>query len=94
MVTGAPAPPMREAATVSAADDTPGYAVEDFASPRADEILAEKGLVPKRGDGHVALADRVAHTGQPLSEHTWTPVGESADPENRDVPPADLRTSA
>ncbi|MEU6442368.1 hypothetical protein [Streptomyces sp. NPDC047046] len=94
MVTRAPAPPVREAAAVSAADDTPGYAVEDSASPRADEILAEKGLVPKRGYGHVTLADRVAHTGQPLSETTWTPVGESAHPENRDLPPAGLRTSA
>ncbi|WP_431035887.1 hypothetical protein ACQYWQ_18250 [Streptomyces sp. P6-2-1] len=28
----------------------------------------------------------------PLAENTWNPVGESADPENRDVPLAGTRT--
>jgi hypothetical protein len=31
---------------------------------RPNKILAEKNLVLKRGDGHIALADRVAGTGQ------------------------------
>ncbi|MER5373867.1 hypothetical protein [Streptomyces sp. NPDC002553] len=35
----------------------PGSAVEDFGYPNADKILAEKGIVLKRGDGHIVLAD-------------------------------------
>jgi hypothetical protein len=34
----------------------PGYAVEDFAYPQADKILEERGIVLKRGDGHIVLA--------------------------------------
>ncbi|MEV5928357.1 hypothetical protein ACPCSG_05180 [Streptomyces cellulosae] len=40
-----------------AADEVPGYAVEDFAYPEADKILEERGIVLKRGDGHILLAD-------------------------------------
>lgn len=49
-----------EAATqsiVPAADEAPGYAVEDFNYPGADQILADKGITLKRGDGHIVLAD-------------------------------------
>ncbi|MFB7272578.1 hypothetical protein [Streptomyces sp. NPDC056244] len=49
--------------TVSVADDAPAYAVEDFNYPEADEILAEQGLVLKRGDGHITLADCAGGTG-------------------------------
>jgi hypothetical protein len=48
-----PTPPV--SATV--ADDAPGYAVEDFDYPDADKIQQEKGIVLKRGDGHIVLAD-------------------------------------
>jgi hypothetical protein len=44
-----------DAVPVSA--DAPGYAVEDFAYPGADEILEERGIVLKRGDGHIVLTD-------------------------------------
>ncbi|MER6461183.1 hypothetical protein ACWC4D_03490 [Streptomyces sp. NPDC001288] len=37
--------------------EAPGYAVEDFAYPGADKILAEQGITLKRGDGHIVLAD-------------------------------------
>ncbi|MGW6395805.1 hypothetical protein ACWFR1_36095 [Streptomyces sp. NPDC055103] len=40
----------------SVADEAPGYAVEDFAYPDAARILAERGIVLKRGDGHIVLA--------------------------------------
>ncbi|MDT0420492.1 MULTISPECIES: hypothetical protein [unclassified Streptomyces] len=133
-------------ATAGVADAAPGYAVEDFAYPQADKILAEKGLVLKRGDGHITLADCASGTGQlellarnkgdklcfdvvgnegfltmeipavysvrgndysttvdmtvgdeeksfPITENTWTPVGESADPENRDFLLVEIRTS-
>ncbi|MEU2763700.1 MULTISPECIES: hypothetical protein [unclassified Streptomyces] len=40
----------------SVADEGPGYAVEDFAYPQADKILAEQGILLKRGDGHIVLA--------------------------------------
>lgn len=39
------------------AEGDPGYAVEDFAYPGADEILAQRGFLLKRGDGHIQLAD-------------------------------------
>lgn len=41
----------------STADETPGYAVENFAYPNADQILQQKGITLKRGDGHIVLAD-------------------------------------
>ncbi|MEV7871333.1 hypothetical protein AB0P17_35725 [Streptomyces sp. NPDC088124] len=44
-------------AAATVADDAPGYAVEDFDYPGADEILEERGIVLKRGDGHITLAD-------------------------------------
>ncbi|NEA41282.1 hypothetical protein [Streptomyces sp. SID11385] len=143
---GVHAVPTGKTATVGVADAAPGYAVEDFAYPQADKILAEKGLVLKRGDGHITLADCVSGTGQlellarnkgdkicfdvvgdegfltmeipavysirgndysttvdmkvgdeeksfPITENTWTPVGESADPENRDFVLVEIRTS-
>ncbi|MCY0936901.1 hypothetical protein OTB74_22470 [Streptomyces sp. H34-S4] len=39
------------------ADTGPGYAVEDYNYPNADKILAEQGILLKRGDGHIVLAD-------------------------------------
>ncbi|WP_416974426.1 hypothetical protein [Streptomyces sp. 4F14] len=48
----------------SVADESPGYAVEKYAYPQADKILAEKNIVLKRGDGHITLADCVTDTGQ------------------------------
>ncbi|MEQ6023086.1 hypothetical protein ACGFWG_07910 [Streptomyces sp. NPDC048405] len=41
----------------SVVDGVPGYAVEDFNYPQADKILEERGIVLKRGDGHIILAD-------------------------------------
>ncbi|MGA5767668.1 hypothetical protein ACPC36_09335 [Streptomyces pseudogriseolus] len=38
-------------------DAAPGYAVEDYAYPDADRILAEQDIVLKRGDGHIVLAE-------------------------------------
>ncbi|MGW0818183.1 hypothetical protein ACWD00_34090 [Streptomyces viridiviolaceus] len=46
----------------SVADEAPGYAVEDFNYPQADKILAEQGIVLKRGDGHIVLADCASGT--------------------------------
>jgi hypothetical protein len=43
--------------TVAVADGTPAYAVEDFNYPQADKILAEQGILLKRGDGHIVLAE-------------------------------------
>ncbi|CAL9408813.1 MULTISPECIES: hypothetical protein [Streptomyces] len=51
-------------ATVPAADEAPGYAVEDFNYPQADKILAEKGIRLKRGDGHIVLAECKSGTNQ------------------------------
>ncbi|MGW6242568.1 hypothetical protein [Streptomyces roseolus] len=47
----------------AAADEAPGYAVEDFAYPDAAKILAEQGIVLKRGDGHILLATCGSETG-------------------------------
>ncbi|OII67936.1 hypothetical protein BJP39_05985 [Streptomyces sp. CC77] len=49
--------------TVPVADEAPGFAVEDFNYPQADRILAEQGIVLKRGDGHITLADCASGTG-------------------------------
>ncbi|WP_415925632.1 hypothetical protein [Streptomyces scabiei] len=49
---------------VPAADEAPGFAVEDFDYPNADKILAEKNIRLKRGDGHIVLAPCVSGTGQ------------------------------
>lgn len=42
---------------IVAAADTPPSAVEDFAYPSAGAVLAEKGILLKKGDGHILLAD-------------------------------------
>ncbi|MGW4747738.1 hypothetical protein ACWEPR_23315 [Streptomyces sp. NPDC004290] len=39
------------------ADEAPGYAVEDLSYPDADKILTERGIVLKRGDGNITLAE-------------------------------------
>ncbi|MFD7625523.1 hypothetical protein ACFV7Q_05665 [Streptomyces sp. NPDC059851] len=44
-------------ATKAIADEGPGYAVEDFAYPNADKILAEQKIKLKSGDGHILLAE-------------------------------------
>ncbi|WP_392892995.1 hypothetical protein [Streptomyces sp. LN699] len=45
------------ATTGPVADEGPGYAVEDYGYPNADQILAQQGILLKRGDGHIVLAD-------------------------------------
>ncbi|MEU8773380.1 hypothetical protein [Streptomyces sp. NPDC048606] len=56
----APAP-STAAAGVSA--DRPPHPVEDFAYPDAARIQTELGIVLKRGDGHIVLADCASATG-------------------------------
>ncbi|MFF3088519.1 hypothetical protein ACFVRB_26250 [Streptomyces nojiriensis] len=46
-----------DATTGPVADAGPGYAIADYSYPNADKILAEKGFLLKRGDGHIVLAD-------------------------------------
>ncbi|WP_220212088.1 hypothetical protein, partial [Streptomyces sp. WELS2] len=127
------------------AGEAPGYAVENYAYPYADKILAEKNIVLKRGDGHITLADCANGTGYlevwarskdkicfqvtgnsgwlsleipsvyvirgndyaaqvdmtvgaeeksfDIPKNTWTPVGESADPEGREHLLVEIRTS-
>ncbi|MFE9171709.1 hypothetical protein ACFYNZ_19740 [Streptomyces kebangsaanensis] len=50
--------------STTVANEAPGYAVEDFNYPHADRILAEQGILLKRGDGHIVLADCVDGTNQ------------------------------
>ncbi|MFF4378064.1 hypothetical protein [Kitasatospora sp. NPDC001547] len=54
------------AAVTTASTDTPPPAVEDFIHPGAEQILKDRNLVLKRGDGHILLADCV--DGQNLIE--------------------------
>ncbi|GEC04726.1 hypothetical protein SSP24_23810 [Streptomyces spinoverrucosus] len=51
------APGDTDAALRTVADEAPGYAVEDFAYPQADKIQQERGIILKRGDGHIVLAE-------------------------------------
>nr|WP_257003096.1 hypothetical protein [Streptomyces sp. Alain-F2R5] len=61
---------------VAVADEAPGFAVEDFNYPQADKILDERGIVLKRGDGHITLADCADGTDllQILARRTADPV--------------------
>ncbi|MFF6904683.1 hypothetical protein ACFY9Q_01920 [Streptomyces sp. NPDC012389] len=45
------------------AADVPPYAVEDFNYPQADKIREERGIVLKRGDGHITLANCASDDG-------------------------------
>ncbi|MFD9486701.1 LamG-like jellyroll fold domain-containing protein [Streptomyces sp. NPDC059991] len=47
----------------TATDTQPGSVVEDFAYPDAEKIRQEKGIVLKRGDGHIVLAECGTSTG-------------------------------
>ncbi|MFE7340342.1 hypothetical protein [Streptomyces griseus] len=58
---GAPASASAHRAAV--ADELPGHAVEDFNYPGAEKVLEEQGIVLKRGDGHIVLADCTSGTG-------------------------------
>ncbi|SES21246.1 hypothetical protein SAMN04487983_103655 [Streptomyces sp. yr375] len=49
--------------TATVVDGAPGYLVEDYNYPGADAIKAQKGIVLKRGDGHITLADCASSTG-------------------------------
>ncbi|MFF2728226.1 hypothetical protein ACFVS9_10010 [Streptomyces sp. NPDC058008] len=57
--------------TSSAAEteDTPPYAVEDFAYPDSEKILAEQGIRLKSGDGHITLAEC---SGDPAQMEVWS----------------------
>ncbi|MER6023264.1 hypothetical protein ABT141_34865, partial [Streptomyces anulatus] len=57
------APVVASDTVAAAADETPGYAVEDFNYPQADKILAEQGIALKRGDGHIVLVECAGGTG-------------------------------
>ncbi|WP_307815246.1 hypothetical protein [Streptomyces sp. I4(2020)] len=57
------------AATGQTVDDLPPYAIEDFTYPNAAKILAEKGILLKRGDGHITLAECSATANQ-IRVHT------------------------
>jgi hypothetical protein len=57
MAVGVLAPAGATQSSSAAVDDLPPFAVEDFEYPRADQILAERGFLLKRGDGHIVLAE-------------------------------------
>ncbi|MGW6971208.1 hypothetical protein [Streptomyces sp. NPDC054952] len=59
--------------TKSIADEGPGYAVEDFAYPNADKILAEKKIKLKSGNGNILLAEC---TGAPELMEVFSHVNE------------------
>ncbi|MGI5450658.1 hypothetical protein ACQEVM_33805 [Streptomyces sp. CA-243310] len=59
--------------TKSIADEGPGYAVEDFAYPNADKILAEQKIKLKSGNGHILLAEC---TGAPELMEVFSHVNE------------------
>lgn len=70
-LTTANAAPLTTAAAAGTTDDTetqPPYAVEDFGYPDAEGILKEKGIVLRRGDGHITLTDCSA----PHQIQVWT----------------------
>ncbi|PKV89959.1 LamG-like jellyroll fold domain-containing protein [Streptomyces sp. TLI_146] len=52
-----------ESSRATATDTQPASVVEDFAYPDAEKIRQEKGIVLKRGDGHIVLAECGTSTG-------------------------------
>ncbi|MFD9219492.1 hypothetical protein ACFWDI_05550 [Streptomyces sp. NPDC060064] len=55
-------------AAASAGEAVPSYAIEDFAYPDADRILADRGIVLRKGDGHIMLTECSA----PHQIQVWT----------------------
>ena len=55
-------------AAANAEDAEHPYAIEDFAYPGAAKILADKGIVLRKGDGHIVLAECTA----PHQIQVWT----------------------
>ncbi|WP_406269707.1 hypothetical protein OHT93_16945 [Streptomyces sp. NBC_00191] len=67
----ASAAPQTRATTTAAANADeagPSYAIEDFAYPDADKVLTEKGIVLRKGDGHIMLTECSA----PHQIQVWT----------------------
>lgn len=58
------------AAQQSAGDANPPYAVETFDYPNAAKILREQGILLRKGDGHIILADCQAPDGQDIQVST------------------------
>ncbi|MFI9065659.1 hypothetical protein ACIGQE_27990 [Streptomyces sp. NPDC053429] len=56
------ASPQGASHVASAAAETPGSAVETFTYPDAAKIQVEQGVILKRGDGHILLADCTSAT--------------------------------
>ncbi|CAM5287435.1 hypothetical protein GCM10010329_85940 [Streptomyces spiroverticillatus] len=54
-----PAPKVRKV-PVSAAEAPMPPAIEDFSYPNAAQVLADRGITLKKGDGHLVLADCAA----------------------------------
>lgn len=54
---GSPLLPSDSPGLKLAAEATPPFAVENFAYPQADKIFEEQGIILKRGDGHITLAE-------------------------------------
>ncbi|MFF3253818.1 hypothetical protein ACFYWP_23040 [Actinacidiphila glaucinigra] len=64
MSTFAAAAPSTSTTTGRTADEIPPFAIEDFSYPNASKVLADKGILLKRGDGHIVLAECGATTNQ------------------------------
>lgn len=54
------APAGEQVSVQAVADESPGYAVEAYQYPQAEKVLEEQGVILKRGDGHITLADCAA----------------------------------
>ncbi|MFB8106115.1 MULTISPECIES: hypothetical protein [unclassified Streptomyces] len=63
VVTVAHAGESRNNPSANTATEIPPYAVEDFNYPQADKIKEERGIVLKRGDGHITLANCASDDG-------------------------------
>lgn len=58
----------KPAAQAGSDGTTPPSAVEDFTYPLADRILKEKGIVLRKGDGHILLTE----CSEPNQIQVWT----------------------
>ncbi|WP_406240760.1 hypothetical protein [Streptomyces anulatus] len=101
LATGRTAPAQEELTLRPVAEEGPGHAVEDFAYPQADKILAEHSLeLPAvhgvQTNGYATelstTVDGEDHR-YDVAANSWAAVGVSADPEGREHVLVEIVTS-
>ncbi|MEU2065533.1 hypothetical protein [Streptomyces anulatus] len=91
LATGRTAPAQAELTLRPVTEEDPGFAVEGFAYPQADKILAEQGI-PGYATELSTTVDGENHQ-YDVAANSWAAVGEAADPEAREHVLVEIVTS-